>query len=48
MKSAKYIARMSFRTDPELRERVEQKALDCGISFGDAARRAIAKGLEAL
>lgn len=46
MKAARYISRMSFRVDPELREKVEQKALDCGISFGDAARRALNKGLE--
>ena len=46
MKAARYIAQMTFRCEPELREKVEQRALDYGISFGDAARRALNKGLE--
>ena len=45
MKSAKYIARVSFRVEPELRERLEQRALDYGTTFGDLTRRAIERGL---
>lgn len=47
MKSAKFIAWLSLRVEPEIRERLDQMALESESSVGEVTRRVIEKGLEA-